>query len=152
MRRSVTIQVVVFWVVMPCSVVVGYHCFGRPCCLHFKGEDSFISLWNQRQHGPLKCLYPTTSLHYVTTQKTSTWIFIIVLVWNLCLWSTKIFLMLSQGLFPWGIKCMQQTTHLHLVPRSRNTRSYTSVPPIRLHDLVLSWAQGQFYFYFTFYL
>jgi hypothetical protein len=26
-----------------------------------------------RQHGPLKCWYPTTTLHGVTTQKTSTW-------------------------------------------------------------------------------
>jgi len=28
-----------------------------------------------RQHGPLKRRYPTTTLHSVTTQKTSTWIF-----------------------------------------------------------------------------
>jgi hypothetical protein len=32
------IQDVVFWVVMPCSDVVGYQCFGGPCCLHLQGE------------------------------------------------------------------------------------------------------------------
>jgi hypothetical protein len=30
------------------------------------------------------------------------------------------------------------TTHLHLVPRSKNARSCTSIPPTRLHGLVLS--------------
>jgi len=30
----VKIQVEVFWVVTPCSVVVGYQRFGEPCCLH----------------------------------------------------------------------------------------------------------------------
>jgi len=29
---AVNIQVKVFWLVMPCSVTVGYRCFGRPCC------------------------------------------------------------------------------------------------------------------------
>jgi hypothetical protein len=27
-------EVEVCWVVTPCSVVVGYQCFGEPCCLH----------------------------------------------------------------------------------------------------------------------
>jgi hypothetical protein len=31
--------------------------------------------WRWRHHGPLKHWYPTTTLHGVTTQKTSTWIF-----------------------------------------------------------------------------
>jgi hypothetical protein len=31
------------------------------------------SPWRWRQHEPLKCWYPTTTLHGVTTQKTSTW-------------------------------------------------------------------------------
>jgi hypothetical protein len=35
---AVKIQVVVFWAVMQCSVVVGYHCFREPCYLHFQGE------------------------------------------------------------------------------------------------------------------
>jgi hypothetical protein len=31
-------QVVVFCVVRPCSVVVGYQRFGGPCCLHLQVE------------------------------------------------------------------------------------------------------------------
>jgi hypothetical protein len=49
------IQVEVFWVVIPCSDVVGYQCFREPCFLQ----------------GPLKLWYPTTA-HGVTTQKTMT--------------------------------------------------------------------------------
>jgi len=30
---AVMFQVDVFWVGTPCSVVVGYQCFWRPCCL-----------------------------------------------------------------------------------------------------------------------
>jgi hypothetical protein len=41
------------------------------------------------------------------------------------------------------------TTHLHLVPRSRNAWSYTSIPPIRLHGVVLSLKYRD---NFTFYL
>jgi len=32
------IQVEVSWVVMPCSVVVGYQHFGGLCCLHLQGK------------------------------------------------------------------------------------------------------------------
>jgi MFS superfamily sulfate permease-like transporter len=32
------VQVAVFWVVMPCSEMVGYQCFREPCCLHLQGE------------------------------------------------------------------------------------------------------------------
>jgi len=32
------IQVEVFWVVMPCSIAVGYQHFRGPCCLHLQGE------------------------------------------------------------------------------------------------------------------
>jgi hypothetical protein len=35
------------------------------------------SPWRWRQHGPPKRWYPTTTLHGVTTQKISTWIFIL---------------------------------------------------------------------------
>jgi hypothetical protein len=35
-------------------------------------------------------------------------------------------------------RSVRLTTHLHLVPRSKNEWSYTSTPPIRLHDVVLS--------------
>jgi hypothetical protein len=31
--------------------------------------------WRWRQHGSLKCWYPTTKLHSATSQKTSSWIF-----------------------------------------------------------------------------
>jgi len=65
------LQIQVLWVVTPCSVVVGYQ--------HFKGP----SPWRWRQHGPPK-RYPTTTLHGVTNQKTSIWIFIIAFkTWNL---------------------------------------------------------------------
>jgi len=37
---AVKIQVVVFWVVKPCSDVVGYQRFGCPCCLHHLGCDA----------------------------------------------------------------------------------------------------------------
>jgi hypothetical protein len=36
--RAVNIQVEGFWVVVPCSVVVGYQCFRGPCCLHLQDE------------------------------------------------------------------------------------------------------------------
>jgi hypothetical protein len=35
---AVTFQVDVFWIVTPCSVVVGYQRFRGPCCLHFQCE------------------------------------------------------------------------------------------------------------------
>jgi hypothetical protein len=34
-----SIQVKVFWVVMPCSVVVGYQHFRGPCCLDLQGDE-----------------------------------------------------------------------------------------------------------------
>jgi len=32
------IQFMVFWVMTPCSDVVGYQNFGGSCCLHIQGE------------------------------------------------------------------------------------------------------------------
>jgi len=52
---SLKIQVEVFWVVMPCCVVL--------CC------DRITAF--RRQHRPPKSWYPTTELHGVITQKTS---------------------------------------------------------------------------------
>jgi hypothetical protein len=52
-----------------------------------------------------------------------------------------------QGVFLWGLnaRVVKLTTHIHLVPRSKNAWSYTSTPPIRLHELLLSEVQGQLY-------
>jgi hypothetical protein len=36
---------------------------------------------------------------------------------------------------------MKLTTHLNLMPRSKNEWSYTSPPPIRRHGVVLSWGK-----------
>jgi hypothetical protein len=38
------IEVVVFRVVRPCSVVVGYQRFRHPCCLHLHPEDGKLDL------------------------------------------------------------------------------------------------------------
>jgi len=56
------IQVKVFWVVTPRSVVVGHQSFMRQS-----------SPWTWRQQGPPKHWYSTMTLHGVTTQKTLTW-------------------------------------------------------------------------------
>jgi hypothetical protein len=53
---AVMFQVEAFWVVTPCSVVVGYKRFGGPRCLHLQGE---VKRW-----------YPTPTLRGITTQKT----------------------------------------------------------------------------------
>jgi len=57
----------VFWVVTPCNVVVR--------CQHFKGH---ITLKVEAAWTP-KRWYPTTTLHGVTTQKTSTLHFLDIL-------------------------------------------------------------------------
>jgi hypothetical protein len=31
------------WVVMPCSIAVGYQRFGGPCCFHLHSEDGSIN-------------------------------------------------------------------------------------------------------------
>jgi len=54
----VVIQVIIFWVMTPCSGMVGY-------------EQSH-ERW--RQQVPSKCWYPTTTLHSITTHKNTTWI------------------------------------------------------------------------------
>jgi hypothetical protein len=45
-----------------------------------------------------------------------------------------------QGLFPWGQsgRGVKLTTHLHLVPKSKNVCSYASTSLIRFHGVVLS--------------
>jgi len=69
----VRIQAKIFWVVTPCSIVVGYQCFGGLFCLHLKGEVNGMGKgWRQRQQGPPKCWYIIATLHGITTQKTWT--------------------------------------------------------------------------------
>jgi hypothetical protein len=46
------IQVEVFWVVTPCSVVVGYQCFRGPCCL--QGEVTRMEKIRHRYRPRLK--------------------------------------------------------------------------------------------------
>jgi hypothetical protein len=36
----IQIQVVVFWIMTPCSVMVGYQHFGGPSCFHLLGYDA----------------------------------------------------------------------------------------------------------------
>jgi hypothetical protein len=48
---------------------------------------------------------------------------------------------------PRALSLGKLTTHLLLVPRSKNVWIYTSTPPIRLHGVMLSSAQEQIYLY-----
>jgi hypothetical protein len=87
-KLAVKIQVMFFWVVMLCSVVVGYqhlrevhtHSIFRvkmssdfmQCCRTPVFQRSMLSpssglRW--KQCGPLKCWSPATTLHGITTQK-----------------------------------------------------------------------------------
>jgi hypothetical protein len=50
---AVKIQIEVFWVVTPCSVVLGYRRFGGPYCLHLQGIPILVThvqvcllMWN----------------------------------------------------------------------------------------------------------
>jgi hypothetical protein len=50
---GVMFQVEVFWVVTPCSVVVGYQNFRSPWCLHLQGEvydKTLVSYHNTEDH------------------------------------------------------------------------------------------------------
>jgi hypothetical protein len=67
---AMEIHVEVFWVMTPCSDVVGYKRFGGLCWFQLQGEMN----WWWKQEGPPKHWYPTITIHGVTTQKTSTWV------------------------------------------------------------------------------
>jgi hypothetical protein len=56
-----------------------------------------------------------------------------------------------QVLFPWGYsgRVVKLTTHLHLVPRSKNEWSYTSTPQYTFIRWCSDKAQGWLYIYFT---
>jgi len=43
----VDMDFVVFWVVVPCNVVVGYQHFRGPCCLHLQGWSAW---WMDNGH------------------------------------------------------------------------------------------------------
>jgi len=60
LSRVMKIQFEFFWIAMLCSIMIGYQHFRGPCCLHHQG-------------GLLKCWYPTTTLHGITTHKITTW-------------------------------------------------------------------------------
>jgi hypothetical protein len=45
---AVMSRVEVFWVVTPCSVVVGYHRFRGPCCLHLRNVDILPQHYTRR--------------------------------------------------------------------------------------------------------
>jgi hypothetical protein len=62
------------------------------------------SPWRWRQHGALKRWYPTTTLHGVTTQKTSTWFFTAMKVSNLSFLTPVLNVLLSFTFrlsYPW---------------------------------------------------
>jgi len=40
------LQVIVFWVLMPCSIVVEYQLFGGLCCIHLQGEGNMEAAWS----------------------------------------------------------------------------------------------------------
>jgi hypothetical protein len=94
LKHPAEIQVHVFRVVTPCSAVVGYQRFRALWRQHgplkrwyptttLHGVTTPKTSWRWRQHGPLKRWYLNTTLHGVTTQKTSTWIFTTVKASNL---------------------------------------------------------------------
>jgi len=41
---AMKMQVMVFWIMMLYSDVIGYHCFRGPCCLHLQGEVLICTL------------------------------------------------------------------------------------------------------------
>jgi len=77
--RTLKLQVKVLWVVTSCGGAVGYRCCRAPCYLHLQGCDAMcwygristlwstllppFPLWQWRQKFPLKCWYPTATIH-----------------------------------------------------------------------------------------
>jgi hypothetical protein len=57
---TVKIQFKVFWVVMPCSVVVGYECFGGPCQIYLHFTLKMEAAWFSKT----LVSYHNTAWHY----------------------------------------------------------------------------------------
>jgi hypothetical protein len=47
---AMKIQIAIFWVVTPYSVVAGYKSFRGRCCLHLQGEDVTVQYHNPKHH------------------------------------------------------------------------------------------------------
>jgi hypothetical protein len=137
--------------------------------------------WKWRQRGTLKIWYPTTTLHGVTTQKTSTWKIIIrsYKVWKLkkrmYRWTIGVlgfdsrrgWEFFSSSPRPerlWGPPSflyngyqglfpwgVKMTTHLNLVPRSRMRGDKPPLPQYAFIGRCSVKAQGQLYLCFYLY-
>jgi hypothetical protein len=60
-----SINIMVFWIVTPCSLILKYLCSRGTCCLHLQEGDG---RW--RQQVISKCWYLSAELHSITFQKT----------------------------------------------------------------------------------
>jgi hypothetical protein len=63
---AMTMKNAIFWDVVPCRLAV-HQCFGETYCLHL--QDKGVSQTSSQQDQDSK-QYPSTRLHYVTSQKT----------------------------------------------------------------------------------
>jgi hypothetical protein len=95
---------------------------------------SLYTPWRWKYHESLKCLYPTTTLHGVTTQKTSTWIFTVsneqkvqMRIFHYSVMSTM------KNMFPCLLACMFQ----ELGPLSCSDSELTSININRFIDTLV---------------
>jgi len=56
-------QLVVFWVMTPCSEVAGFQRFGAPYCLHLHGEATLVSYHITTQYHNPKGAFRNVSYH-----------------------------------------------------------------------------------------